>query len=145
MVLDCVGVYDVCVDLPQQKLKVVGRIDLGTLVKAIKKTKKIATICSYTEPAASEPEPPPPITEPEATSSPPATDATAQQPSETHPAEATPPAEPQENPAPEEPKPSPQAQGPNAAESKDMDEVHMVHTLPPQPYHQRTLEQLPSY
>jgi len=140
--LDSTGVYDVYVDLPQQKLKVVGRTDPETLVKAIKKTKKIATICSYTDPGASEPssppQPPPPSTKPEASSSPPATDAAAQPASETPPpAEATPPTEPpkdgppQENQAPDEPKPSPKAQGmPSAAESKDVDERHMVHNYP---------------
>ncbi|KAJ6845558.1 heavy metal-associated isoprenylated plant protein 5-like isoform X1 [Iris pallida] len=50
------GVYDVYVDLPQQKITVVGRVEPEVLVKAIKKTKKTATVCSHTDaPASTEP------------------------------------------------------------------------------------------
>ncbi|KAJ6793760.1 heavy metal-associated isoprenylated plant protein 5-like isoform X1 [Iris pallida] len=63
------GVRDINVDIHQQKITVVGGADPELLVKAIKKTKKTATICSHAEPAS-------------------------QPPSESPPAEATPPAEP---------------------------------------------------
>lgn len=73
------GVYEVYTDIAQQKLTVVGRADPERIVKAIKRTKKIATICSHvipTEPAPPANEeapsgeapaieqPPPPVEEP---------------------------------------------------------------------------------
>ncbi|KAK9161642.1 hypothetical protein Syun_007983 [Stephania yunnanensis] len=50
------GIYDLYIDLPQQKLIVVGWADPEKIVKAIKKTRKVATICSHTE---APPDPPP--------------------------------------------------------------------------------------
>ncbi|KAJ4807803.1 hypothetical protein LUZ62_020369 [Rhynchospora pubera] len=53
------GVYEVYTDIAQQKLTVVGRADPERIVKAIKRTKKNATICSHIDPA----EPAQPINE----------------------------------------------------------------------------------
>ncbi|KAK1293304.1 hypothetical protein QJS10_CPB17g01197 [Acorus calamus] len=44
------GIYDVFTDYPQQKVTVVGRADPEKILKAIKKTRKVATICSHVEP-----------------------------------------------------------------------------------------------
>nr|CAD1828520.1 unnamed protein product [Ananas comosus var. bracteatus] len=85
------GVYDVYIDFAQQKITVVGRANPEAIVKAIKKTKKIATVCSHTElpdPAAGKSEQPPPDAAKE--QAPPA----SEPPAETPPA-SDPPKEPQ--------------------------------------------------
>ncbi|KAL8171292.1 hypothetical protein V2J09_023096 [Rumex salicifolius] len=43
------GIYDIYIDLPQQKLTIIGWVDPEKIIKAIKKTKKTATICSHFE------------------------------------------------------------------------------------------------
>lgn len=43
------GIYDLYIDFPQQKLTVIGWADPERIIKAIKKVRKIATICSHTE------------------------------------------------------------------------------------------------
>ncbi|KAM0954474.1 putative heavy metal-associated domain, HMA, heavy metal-associated domain superfamily [Dioscorea sansibarensis] len=106
------GVYDVCIDFPQQKLTVVGRADPEKILKAIKKTRKIATICSHTEPPA-DPAPPP------AEAPPP--------PADPEPPKETPEAPTEEK--KEEVKPSAEAEA-TSAEPKDVEEVHMVHYYP---------------
>ncbi|KAK4775793.1 hypothetical protein SAY87_023754 [Trapa incisa] len=56
------GIHDLYIDFPNQKLTIVGWADPQKIVKAIKKTRKTATICSHTEtpdPAAQTPEQPP--------------------------------------------------------------------------------------
>lgn len=140
------GIYDLYIDFPQQKLTIVGWADPEKIIKAIKKTRKIATICSHTE----VPEPAPPQTEqaaeggsssqqapaPEAApSNPPATEAPP-------PADAAPPAEqskdppPPENP-PQEPTPPPPTTDTNAGQPaqpsrpKEIEEVHVVYHHPP--------------
>ncbi|KAH7676461.1 Copper chaperone domain-containing protein [Dioscorea alata] len=113
------GVYDVYIDFPQQKLTVVGRADPEKILKAIKKTRKIATICSHTEPPA-EPAPPNPENEPSpAEAAPP--------PAESEPPKETPAAPAEEK--KEEVKPSAEAEA-TSAEPKDVEEVHMVHYYP---------------
>lgn len=126
--MDFTGVYDVYIDLPQNKLTVVGRVDPETLIKTIKKARKVATICSYTEPSASEPPP----TEPEADSSRPAADAADQQPSEAPPADATPPKDAplQENQAPEETEPM----GHQFLREPPYSVTHSYNTYRPSPY-----------
>ncbi|XP_008795807.2 heavy metal-associated isoprenylated plant protein 5-like [Phoenix dactylifera] len=127
------GVYDVYVDSAQQKLTVVGRADPEKIVKAIKKTGKIATICSHTEqvePSGSEQ--PPPSTEAAASSNPPSTEAADQPPSMAPPA---PPGEPPQEAPPEETKapeinPSPEAKDATPTEPRDVEEIHMVHHYP---------------
>ncbi|XP_019198237.1 PREDICTED: heavy metal-associated isoprenylated plant protein 36-like isoform X4 [Ipomoea nil] len=57
------GIYEVYIDFPHQKIRIVGRADPEKIVKAIKKTRKsAAVICSHTEqqPKPSEQPPPPP-------------------------------------------------------------------------------------
>ncbi|CAK9318493.1 unnamed protein product [Citrullus colocynthis] len=43
------GIYDIYIDFPQQKLTVIGWAEPERIMKAIKKTRKIATICSESE------------------------------------------------------------------------------------------------
>ncbi|PKI65031.1 hypothetical protein CRG98_014500 [Punica granatum] len=52
------GIYDTCFDLPQQKLTIISWADPGKLVKAIKKSRKTATICPDPNQPAQPPEPP---------------------------------------------------------------------------------------
>ncbi|KAK4800514.1 hypothetical protein SAY86_021001 [Trapa natans] len=52
------GIYDFYIDFPNQKLTVVGWADPEKIVKAIKKTRKTATICSHTEPPDPAAQPP---------------------------------------------------------------------------------------
>uniref|UniRef100_A0A0D9V060 HMA domain-containing protein n=1 Tax=Leersia perrieri TaxID=77586 RepID=A0A0D9V060_9ORYZ len=100
------GVSDVYVDSANQRVTVVGIADPERIVKAIRKTKRVPTIFSHTDPAA----PPPPAAEGEA---PPP------------PEEAAPAAEP----APEESKeaPPPEEAAPAAT---DATVIHMVHDYP---------------
>ncbi|XP_020274948.1 uncharacterized protein LOC109849511 isoform X2 [Asparagus officinalis] len=121
------GVHNVYVDRPQQKLTVVGQAAPETLVQAIKKTRKIATISSHTEPSASDP---PPSTEPEAKQ-----DNNPQSSTDAPPVEPTtdPPKEPppQENSAPDQSsKPSQEDQEASKSEAKDVEQVHMMHHYP---------------
>ncbi|OMO53586.1 hypothetical protein CCACVL1_28525 [Corchorus capsularis] len=57
------GIYEVYPDIAQQKLTIIGWADPERIVKAIRKTRKIATICSHSQPseapAAQPPEQPP--------------------------------------------------------------------------------------
>ncbi|XP_020086285.1 heavy metal-associated isoprenylated plant protein 5-like [Ananas comosus] len=122
------GVYDVYIDFAQQKITVVGRANPEAIVKAIKKTKKIATVCSHTElpdPAAGKSEQPPPDAAKE--QAPPA----SEPPAETPPA-SDPPKEPpkEEQKAEPEVKPSPEAEAATPAEVKEVGEIHMVHQYP---------------
>ncbi|KAH0993004.1 hypothetical protein GBA52_004487 [Prunus armeniaca] len=106
------GIYDLYIDFPQQKLTIIGWADPEKIVKAIKKTRKIATICSHTE---QQTEPAPPPTEQEAPEEPP-----------------------KESPPPE--LPTPEA-APVAAEAnpghqmhhppRDVGEVHTIYHHPP--------------
>lgn len=43
------GIYDIYIDFPQQKLTIIGWAEPERIMKAIKKTRKIATICSDSE------------------------------------------------------------------------------------------------
>ncbi|WOL16002.1 ubiquitin carboxyl-terminal hydrolase 10-like [Canna indica] len=121
------GVYSMNIDVASQKLTVVGTAEPEQIVKAIKKARKIATICSHTEPGAetaassSEQQPPPPEQAP--TGDPPASDAANQ-----------PPVEPSKNDAPTQDnaalavvKPSPEEK---PEETKEVAEIHMVHHYP---------------
>ncbi|XP_031496447.1 extensin-like [Nymphaea colorata] len=92
------GIYEQYIDLPQQKLTIVGWVDPQLVVKAIKKARKIATICSHTEFVEAKPETDPPPAETGA----PATDG------EPKPAEAAPAApEPADPPPPADTAPAP--------------------------------------
>lgn len=43
------GIYDINIDIPEQKLTIIGWADPEIIMKAIKKTRKTATICSDAE------------------------------------------------------------------------------------------------
>ncbi|XP_068664019.1 uncharacterized protein [Aristolochia californica] len=131
------GIYDVYFDFPKQKLTVVGWADPEKIIKAIKKTRKIATICSHSEPA--EPPPPAPTPPPEANPPPPeATNPPPPQEAAPPPAEPTkesPPPQPSETPAPEvPPQTEPPSQPVNPPEPKpaprDVEEIHIIHHHP---------------
>jgi len=76
--MDCTGVSEVYIDQATHKITVVGMADPERLVKAIRKTKRVPTIFSHTDPAAAaaaeaQPPPPPPAeAEGEAQAAPPA-------------------------------------------------------------------------
>lgn len=148
------GIYDLYIDFPQQKLTIIGWADPERLVKAIRKTRKIATICSHTEKtepsnqpteqAAPEGGAPAPSNE-AAANPPPPEGPPAQQPQPAEPPKDPPPTEnpappenppPPENPQPEV-KPSPIAADANANQQagpsgpKDIGEVHVIHHHPP--------------
>ncbi|KAL5852321.1 hypothetical protein ACOSQ3_007439 [Xanthoceras sorbifolium] len=140
------GIYDLYIDFSQQKLTIIGWADPEKIVKAIRKTRKIATICSHTE--QQEPSDQPTEQTPEGGAPPPA-DGENPPPPEAPPAEAPQPGEPPkdppppenpappENPPPPEVKPSPIAADTNAnqqagpSSSKEIGEVHVIHHHPP--------------
>ncbi|KAJ8766846.1 hypothetical protein K2173_009133 [Erythroxylum novogranatense] len=143
------GIYDLYIDFPQQKLTIIGWADPEKIVKAIRKTRKMATICSHsesTEPAAQPPEQsqqpseggsPPPSTDSDTANPPPAAESSAAAPPTEPPKD---PPSPPENPLPEE-KPSstpPAASDKSASQSnqqrfgpKDVGEVHVIYHHPP--------------
>lgn len=143
------GIYDLYIDFAQQKLTVIGWADPEKIIKAIRKTRKIATICSHSEPTEAAAQPTEQAQQaPEGGTPPPpeASDAKNPPPAEAPPAEAAPPVEPPkeppqpENPPPEE-KTSP-SQSPVAADTKasqpanppgakDVGEVHVIYHHPP--------------
>ncbi|XVF66170.1 hypothetical protein PTKIN_Ptkin10aG0013900 [Pterospermum kingtungense] len=135
------GIYDVYPDIAQQKLTIIGWADPERIVKAIRKTRKIATICSHLEPteAAAQPTEQPPqggLQAAEAANPPPA-EAASQPQSQP---EAAPPVEPpKDQPPPENPQPEPapaatdgsanQQTSPSAP--KDVGEVNIICHHPP--------------
>ncbi|GKU85370.1 hypothetical protein SLEP1_g49 [Rubroshorea leprosula] len=139
------GIYDLHIDVPQQKLTVVGRADPEKILKAIRKTRKIATICSHsepTDPSAQPPEQPPEGTPPapETANQPPP--AEEQQGKAAPQAELPPQAEPpRDQPPPENPPteatPAPASGNINTSQPghtprlNNVGEVHVIHHNPP--------------
>lgn len=131
------GIYDLYIDFPQQKLTIIGWADPEKIMKAIKKTRKIATICSHTEPT--DPATKPPEQAPEGGGPPPA-EAANPPPAEAPQAEAAPPAEPPKDPPPPENPPPEATPAPAAADAnagnparpKDVEEVHVIYHHPPE-------------
>lgn len=144
------GIYDFYIDFPQQKLTIIGWADPEKIVKAIRKSRKTATICSHSEPTHQQAQPteaapgggqpppestpPPPAEAPPAEAAPPAGAAPA--------AGAAPPAEPPKDPPPPENPPPEVAPPPPAADAtpsqtgqpvgpKDVEEVHVIYHHPP--------------
>ncbi|KAK6913728.1 Heavy metal-associated domain, HMA [Dillenia turbinata] len=133
------GIYDLYIDFPQQKITIIGWADPEKIVKAIKKTRKAATVCAHTEqptdPAAKPTEPTPEGGEPKP-------DAASPPPAENTAPEA-PPTEPPKDPQPPENPPAPEAAPPpaandqtggqpsNASKPKDVEEVHVIYHHPP--------------
>ncbi|KAG6668047.1 hypothetical protein CIPAW_01G144100 [Carya illinoinensis] len=143
------GIYDLNIDFPQQKLTVIGWADPERIVKAIKKTRKIATICSHTIPT----EPPAPPTEqapqkggvpaPDAPTPPEAPPAEVAEPPKDPPAPPENPPAPPENPPPPPENPPPPPPPPMVPDNntsqptykpsgpKDAGEVHVIYHHPP--------------
>lgn len=128
-----VGIYDVYIDFPLQKLTVVGWADPEKILKAIKKTRKNATICFPKEAENAAPEENPPPTESPATDPEPAP--LAEPPKEPPP----PPPQPSGNQPKEEANPPPAAAGdptpapaqpPSPFKVKEVEEIHVVHHHP---------------
>ncbi|KAF8387769.1 hypothetical protein HHK36_026424 [Tetracentron sinense] len=127
------GIYEVYIDCPQQKVTVVGWADPEKIIKAIKKTRKMASICSHTIPTDPAPQP----TEAAPESGPPPPDA-GNPPTVSPPAEAAPPEEPPKDPPPPENPPPEVTPSPLAADTaaqqsapKDVEEVHIIYHHPP--------------
>nr|XP_010914508.1 heavy metal-associated isoprenylated plant protein 5 [Elaeis guineensis] len=119
------GVYDVYVDFDQQKLTVIGRADTEKIIRAIRRTRRTATVCPPKDPSEPNGSEPPPSAEQ------PAPEAATDQP----PNEAPPPSEPpkdtppQESPSPEV-QPSPEAKEVAPSKDKDAEEIHMIYLYP---------------
>ncbi|PKA58402.1 Heavy metal-associated isoprenylated plant protein 26 [Apostasia shenzhenica] len=117
------GVYEVYIDITQQKLTVVGRAAPEKIIKAVKKTRKTATICSDASasngPSSSEPAP--------ATSTEPKADT-----EQASTADREPPAAPPENPppAPETKEADPASPAEDANKDVDQEDIRMVHHYP---------------
>ncbi|CAI0626720.1 unnamed protein product [Linum tenue] len=150
------GIYELYIDVPQQKLTIVGWADPQKIVKAIRKTRKTAIICSHSEPPSDpqeqpldggespqppdesnqsdppppEPEGPPQQTEPPKEPSPPPQPPENQQPEE----KQSPPPPPEPEPEPE-PNSSSQQPPQPAGGQKDVGEVHVIYHHPPSDYH----------
>ncbi|KAF9607481.1 hypothetical protein IFM89_036078 [Coptis chinensis] len=129
------GIYDLYIDFPQQKLTVVGWADPEKIVRAIKKTRKIATIYSHTTPndSPTQPTEPAPEVAPPAPENPPPESAPAEAPPTEPPKDPPPP----ENPPPEATPPSDTGanQPPQPSGPKDVEEIHVIHHHHPNDYH----------
>ncbi|XP_009778681.1 heavy metal-associated isoprenylated plant protein 35-like isoform X1 [Nicotiana sylvestris] len=132
------GIYDLYIDFPQQKITIVGSADPEKIVKALKKTRKSAIVCSHIEQA----EPP---TEPE---EPAPAENEAPPPESSNPPTEAPPAE---EPPKEPPKDPPTQENQQAEEKqthdegadntkrqpdqpskpRDVEEVHVIYHYPP--------------
>ncbi|GAB2294307.1 hypothetical protein Dimus_028517 [Dionaea muscipula] len=126
------GTYDLQIDFSQQKIIVIGWADPEKVIKAINKTRRVATVCSPTEvanaPAPDGGAPPPDNANPPGEAPAPAAEPP---PPPSEPPKDQPP-QPPENPSPgaaasetKTPQP-PQSSGP-----KDVGEVHVVYQPPP--------------
>ncbi|VFQ61052.1 unnamed protein product [Cuscuta campestris] len=128
------GISELYIDVPGQKLTLIGNADPGLIVKAIKKIRKSAIICSHTELPDEEPSKPPEEQPPEEEGgggAPPSTAEPIKPPSE-EPHKDTPPPPPHEINQPPEEIPSPEA-APKMTRipSNDMKDVHQrVHRYP---------------
>ncbi|KAL3505676.1 hypothetical protein ACH5RR_031058 [Cinchona calisaya] len=140
-----IGIYELYIDFPQQKITIIGWADPEKIVKAIKKTRKSAIICSHTEPPDPQAQPPESATQGDEapasdSANPPPSESANPPPSDGPPAEGAPPQDPSpaENSKPET-KPSPDAAEASASkpvqpsEQKDVEEVHVIYHHPPAP------------
>ena len=150
------GIYDLYIDFPQQKITIIGWADPEKIVKAIKKTRKMATICNIEQPTDESPPPQqeaepsssqPTEPEPEGNGKAPEPSAEATQPH--HPTEEAPPAPqggppeepPKDTSQPEQPPPAEnnafQQQPPSTPRTRDVGEVHVIHQHHPPNYGNR--------
>ncbi|KAK7363532.1 hypothetical protein VNO77_05678 [Canavalia gladiata] len=122
------GIHDLRVDFRRQKLTIIGLADPERVIKAIKKTKKNATICSNIEltppskPAESEPK-----------GNKPTPNAKQPQPAEAPPSPASPPSEPPPEAIPSSSRPTKHTatrQCQNIPGTKDLEKIPMTHHLP---------------
>ncbi|XP_062197517.1 heavy metal-associated isoprenylated plant protein 6-like [Phragmites australis] len=102
------GVSELYIDQANQKITVVGIADPERIVKAIRKTKRVPTIFSQTDPAAA------------------STEGEAPPPADPPPADAPPP----EEAAPAESAPEKKEEPPAETPSTDATVIHMVHDYP---------------
>ncbi|KAL3626564.1 hypothetical protein CASFOL_030113 [Castilleja foliolosa] len=140
-----IGIQDIYIDFPQQKITIIGWADPEKIVKAIKKTRKSAVICLHTEQQPDQPAPkgedPPadPTTPPPEPTEPP----------QEQPQPENPPSEP--NTSPENANATPKSDMTNAtprpemanvtsrpdmanvtsSQPKDQEEIHVIHHHPP--------------
>lgn len=136
------GIYDLYIDFPQQKITIIGWADPEKIVKAIKKTRKTAIICSHTEQSdqpAQQTEPAPEGGTSEGGAPPPeSTNPPTEQPQ----TEAVPSEAPKESPPlpenrPPEEKPSPESANERTSQStppskpKELEEIHVINHHPP--------------
>lgn len=135
------GIYDLYIDFPQQKITIIGWADPANIVKAIKKTRKTAIICSHTE------QPDQPVQEPEsepeggkpeggAPTSPPPPEAINPPTEQVAPPEApsppdNPPPPPDEKPSPESANERETSQSAQPSKPKEPEEIHVIHHHPP--------------
>ncbi|KAK7303741.1 hypothetical protein RJT34_14654 [Clitoria ternatea] len=138
------GIYDHYVDFPQQKITIIGWKDPEKITKAIKKTRKMATICNIepTESPSQPEEPPSQPTEQEPEGTAQATESTTTQPHHPQPTEAGHQKEPpKDTPTVEQPPPSPKPaennpnqNTPSTPRTKEVEEVHVLcHNNPVNP------------
>ncbi|KAI3459243.1 hypothetical protein Pfo_015906 [Paulownia fortunei] len=137
------GIYDLYIDISQQKITIIGWVDPEKIVKAIKKTRKSAIICSHTEQSDQPAEPTQPATEggtpdggasPVESTNPPTEQPQTEAAPSTEAQKESPP--PPDNPPPES-KPSPESANETTSQStqpskpKDLEEIHVIHHHPP--------------
>ncbi|KAJ8528792.1 hypothetical protein K7X08_030436 [Anisodus acutangulus] len=136
------GIHDLYIDFPQQKITIVGSADPEKIVKAIKKTRKSAIVCSHIEQAdpPTEPEEPAPA---ESEAPPPES---SNHPPEAPPAEE-PPTEPPKDPPTQENQPAEEKQThrvlttPKANQTNPVEEVHVIYHYPPDYGHRYNFSQ----
>ncbi|CAJ1963316.1 unnamed protein product [Sphenostylis stenocarpa] len=133
------GIYDFYIDFPQQKITIIGWADPEKIVKAIKKTRKMVTICNI-EPIESPSQPEEPSSQP--TEPEPKENAAqalkATQPEEIPPTRASPREEPlKDTPPLEQPPEATPSQthaennlNQQSPRTKDVGEVHAIHHNP---------------
>ncbi|XP_049389514.1 early nodulin-75-like isoform X2 [Solanum stenotomum] len=132
-----VSIHDLYIDFPQQKITIVGSADPEKIVKAIKKTRKSAIVCSHIEQA----DPPTEPEEAEPAESEAPTPESSNPPTEAPPAEE-PPHEPPKDPPTQENQPAEEKQTHEVADNaktqsgqpskpRDVEEVHVIYHYPP--------------
>ncbi|XP_076908071.1 uncharacterized protein LOC143564779 [Bidens hawaiensis] len=118
------GISDIYINVPQQKLTIIGWADPEKILKAIKKTRKHAILFSETQSS-------PPTKPPLAGSTPPSDPSN---PPPTSPKPNEPILAPAQAPTAQEPQSTPR-QPPQLSGSKEEEEVHIVHHYPPDQGH----------
>ncbi|MED6219429.1 hypothetical protein PIB30_035733 [Stylosanthes scabra] len=140
------GIYDLYIDYTQQKITIIGWADPDKILKAIKKTRKIATICHIELPTDESQPPPEEAAEPEPSQSQP----TKQSEPEVNSEKAPESAQEEPPPLPEEPmKGAPQTDvtvssprpaenpPPRTPDTRGVGEVHVMHQHQPYNYGNR--------